>query len=432
MRLAGLELVSSYVSLTEVSEYAAGVPEEMRQARLYPQLPPEGKPAFCFYPMSKRRSAEHNWYALDFETRKALMMGHGTVGRTFHGRIVQLITASTGLDDFEWGVTLFGAHPDDVKDCVYTMRFDEASAHYAEFGPFFVRDGGRHHRRTRLGVGPVATVDSVDSVDAQMATLSSVLMNLGDVVVAFSGGADSAFLAKMATDTLGSSHALVATAVSPSLAPEELADCEALAREWDLNWRPVTTNEFENPAYVANDGARCYHCKTSLLDAVAPIARERGAIVVLGVNTDDLSEHRPGQSAAIERGASFPLVESGFTKSDVRAASKRLGLRTWDKPAAACLSSRLPYGTPVTIEALGKVGRAEAALRALGFGQLRVRHYGDVARVELETDDLAAAVERRDEVVAAVRAAGYAYVTLDLEGFRSGNLNDSLTTRGVQ
>jgi hydrogen peroxide-dependent heme synthase len=137
VRLAGLEVVSSYLSLTEVSEYAAGVPEEMRQARLYPQLPPEGKPVFCFYPMSKRRTAEDNWYALDFEARKALMMGHGAVGRTFHGRIVQLITASAGLDDFEWGVTLFGAHPDDVKDCVYTMRFDEASARYAEFGPFF-------------------------------------------------------------------------------------------------------------------------------------------------------------------------------------------------------------------------------------------------------------------------------------------------------
>jgi chlorite dismutase len=134
---AGLVPVASYVSLTEVSEYAAGVPEEMRQARLFPELPPEGKPAFCFYPMSKRRSAEYNWYSLDFESRKELMMGHGKVGRTFHGRILQVITGSTGLDDFEWGVTLFGVHPDDLKDCVYEMRFDEASAHYAEFGPFY-------------------------------------------------------------------------------------------------------------------------------------------------------------------------------------------------------------------------------------------------------------------------------------------------------
>ena len=134
---AGAEPVQSYVSLTEISEYAAGLPEEMRQARLFPQLPPEGKAAFCFYPMSKRRQADHNWYSLDFETRKDLMMGHGKVGRTFAGRILQVITGSTGLDEYEWGVTLFGVHPDDLKDCVYEMRFDEGSAHYAEFGPFY-------------------------------------------------------------------------------------------------------------------------------------------------------------------------------------------------------------------------------------------------------------------------------------------------------
>jgi hydrogen peroxide-dependent heme synthase len=134
---AGLVASHSYVSLTEVSEYAAGIPEELRQARLYPQLPPEGKPAFCFYPMTKRRGEVHNWYALDYDARKELMLGHGKVGRTFHGRVLQVITGSTGLDDYEWGVTLFGVHPDDLKDCVYQMRFDEASARYAEFGPFY-------------------------------------------------------------------------------------------------------------------------------------------------------------------------------------------------------------------------------------------------------------------------------------------------------
>jgi peroxiredoxin len=133
---AGLDVVDSYVSLTEVSEYAAGMPEERKQARLYPQLPPEGKPAFCFYPMSKRRGAEHNWYELPYEAREQLMLGHGGVGRTFAGRVLQLVTGSTGIDDFEWGVTLFAVHPDDLKECVYTMRFDEASARYAEFGPF--------------------------------------------------------------------------------------------------------------------------------------------------------------------------------------------------------------------------------------------------------------------------------------------------------
>jgi peroxiredoxin len=134
---AGAEPVASYVSLTEISEYAAGIPEEMRQARLFPRLPPEGKTAFCFYPMSKRRTAEQNWYGLDFDARKELMLGHGKVGRTFAGRILQVITGSTGLDDYEWGVTLFGGHPDDLKDCVYEMRFDEGSANYAEFGPFY-------------------------------------------------------------------------------------------------------------------------------------------------------------------------------------------------------------------------------------------------------------------------------------------------------
>ena len=134
---AGLVPAQSYVSLTEISEYAAGIPDDMRRARLFPQLPPEGKAAFCFYPMSKRRGEDVNWYALDYEARKELMMGHGKLGRTFHGRVLQVITGSAGLDDYEWGVTLFGTHPDDLKDCVYEMRFDEASALYAEFGPFY-------------------------------------------------------------------------------------------------------------------------------------------------------------------------------------------------------------------------------------------------------------------------------------------------------
>jgi chlorite dismutase len=137
LRLAGLEPAASYVSLTELSEYAEGIPEEMKQARLYPKLPPEGKPAFCFYPMSKRRIPGDNWYSLGFDERKELMLGHGVVGRLFRGRILQLVTGSAGLDDFEWGVTLFGVHPDDLKECVYRMRFDEVSARFAEFGPFW-------------------------------------------------------------------------------------------------------------------------------------------------------------------------------------------------------------------------------------------------------------------------------------------------------
>jgi uncharacterized protein len=254
------------------------------------------------------------------------------------------------------------------------------------------------------------------------------------VVVAFSGGADSAFLARVATDTLGPTRVLCATAVSASLAPEELDDCRSLAGEWGLRWREVFTDEMANAAYRVNDAERCYHCKSGLLDALVPLAAAENSTVVLGVNVDDLGDHRPGQRAAVERGARFPLVESGFTKDEVRRASRHLGLRTWDKPAAACLASRLPYGTPVTLGTLTTVARAESGLRALGFRQLRVRHYGDLARLEVDTDEMARVVELRHEVVAAVRDAGYSYVTLDLEGFRSGNLNAALrptSTKGT-
>jgi uncharacterized protein len=252
------------------------------------------------------------------------------------------------------------------------------------------------------------------------------LRDLGRVVVAFSGGADSAFLGWMATDALGPERVLCATAVSPSLAPEERADCEALVAEWGLRWTSVETDELANPDYSANDGSRCYHCKAELMSVLAPIAADEGAVVVLGVNLDDLGDHRPGQQAAHERGAVFPLVEAGFTKARVREASRLLGLRTWDKPAAACLASRVPYGTSVTLGVLESVARAESALRRLGFGQLRVRHYGDLARIELDSSELSRAVECREAIVTAVRDAGYAYVTLDLEGFRSGNLNRRL------
>jgi pyridinium-3,5-biscarboxylic acid mononucleotide sulfurtransferase len=263
-------------------------------------------------------------------------------------------------------------------------------------------------------------------VRADVAVLRDRLRELERVVVAFSGGADSAFLAWVAHDTLGVDRTLAVTAVSPSLAPAERDDCQALAAEWGLRWAAVETDELAVPAYVANDRDRCAHCKTELLDALTPLAEAEGATVVLGVNVDDLGEHRPGQEAAASRGAVFPLVDAGFTKDDVRQTSRRLGLRTWDKPAAACLASRVPHGTPVTLGTLDRVARAEAALRGLGFRQLRVRHYGDVARVELEAGDLARAVEHRADVVAAVQGAGYRYVTLDLEGFRSGNLSPPL------
>lgn len=261
----------------------------------------------------------------------------------------------------------------------------------------------------------------------KLGLLRSHIALVGRAVVAFSGGADSALVARVTTDVLGPELVLCVTAVSPSLAPEELADCEALAREWGLRWRTVSTGELDDERYAANDSDRCYHCKASLLSALTPLAVAESAVVLLGVNLDDLGDHRPGQRAASERGARFPLVTAGLTKDDVRAISRQLGLRTWDKPAAACLASRVPYGTPVTLGTLTTVSAAESALRALGFRQLRVRHYGDLARIELDGADLVDAVQRRHEVVAAVRGAGYRYVTLDLEGFRSGNLNFAVT-----
>jgi pyridinium-3,5-biscarboxylic acid mononucleotide sulfurtransferase len=258
---------------------------------------------------------------------------------------------------------------------------------------------------------------------ASLDNLKDELRHLGRVVVAFSGGADSALLAHVAHDTLGRDHVLCATAISPSLAAEEADDCRLLAEEWDLRWVGVPTDEMDDPTYVANGADRCARCKSALMSALGPLASSESAHIVLGVNVSDLGDHRPGQAAAAAAGATFPLVQAGFTKDDIRYWSKELGLRTWDKPAAACLASRLPYGTPVTLGRLAEVEAAESALRALGFGQLRVRHHGTAARLEFEPSVLTEVLARRDEVVAAVRSAGFRFVALDLEGFHSGSMN---------
>ncbi len=257
-----------------------------------------------------------------------------------------------------------------------------------------------------------------------LAVLRDRLQSYESVLVAFSGGVDSSFLAWVAHDTLGAEQTTAVTAVSASLAGSERDDCRALAADWGLTWREVHTAEMANAAYRRNETDRCFWCKDALMDAIEPLlAASAGTTVALGVNLDDLHDHRPGQQAAAARGAVFPLVEAGFTKDDIRAESRRLGLRTWDKPAAPCLASRLPYGTPVTLGRLRSVESAEAGLRALGFDVLRVRHHGELARVEVPVERMTEVLAARAEVVAAVEQAGYRWVALDLAGHRSGNLN---------
>ena len=191
--------------------------------------------------------------------------------------------------------------------------------------------------------------------NSALARLQAVVERIGRVVVAFSGGADSALVAAVATRLLGAGQVLCATAVSPSLAPEDLAHCSRIADEWGLRWVAVKTNELDDPDYVRNDLDRCYHCKRELMDVLVPLAETERATVVLGVNLDDLNDHRPGQKASAERGAVFPLVQAGLDKATVRNVSQALGLSTWDRPAAACLASRLPHGTPVTLGILDRV-----------------------------------------------------------------------------
>ena len=248
------------------------------------------------------------------------------------------------------------------------------------------------------------------------------------MVVAFSGGVDSSLLAAAAGRALPAESVLLATADSASLAEGELEHCSRLADEWGLQWQAVRTTELNDPRYLANDGDRCYWCKTSLLDQIEPLARARQATVTLGVNVDDLGDHRPGQRAAAERGARFPLVEAGLAKSEIRRLARRWGIEVWDRPAMPCLSSRVPYGTPITVTLLSRIDRAEASLRARGFIDVRVRHYEDTARIELPASDLARAVDEASAIDADLRAVGYRYVTLDLAGLRSGNLNDALPT----
>ena len=276
-----------------------------------------------------------------------------------------------------------------------------------------------------------AVAPDTDASPGAGARLERVLADLGPLVVAFSGGVDSAVLARAALDVLGPEQVWAVTARSASLATGELDHCRDLANSWGMSWAAVDTAELDRPEYVANGGDRCFWCKDALMDALLPLAAAQGAAVALGVNLDDLGDHRPGQDAARARGARFPLVEAALRKTDVRAVARERGLSVWDRPANPCLSSRIPYGTPVTVPVLSRIDRAEAAVRAAGFRDVRVRHHGDTARIEVPVDQLGAAAQRADQLVASLEAIGYRYVTLDLAGLRSGNLNAALADRAL-
>ena len=266
----------------------------------------------------------------------------------------------------------------------------------------------------------------------KLAALRETLTNYGQVVVAFSGGVDSAFLLKVAVDTLGErAHAV--TAVSVTMARSEVREAALLARQLGLGDRHhvVESHELEVPGFADNPTHRCALCKTELMTVAQPIAAALGdAPIILGTNVDDLGDVRPGIAAARERGAFMPMVDADLTKSEIRALSKQLGLSTWDKPQLACLSSRFPYGTQITPDRLRRVDEFEDGLRTLGFRQLRVRFHDTVARLEVETSELPRMIEVRDDVVALGKRLGFNYVALDLAGFRSGSANEVLVQLG--
>ena len=270
-----------------------------------------------------------------------------------------------------------------------------------------------------------AEVAALETAFPRQDALDAGLRAMESVVVAFSGGVDSAYLAVRAAHVLGE-RALAVTADSESLAEEQRAMAEEVARRFSLRHRFVRTRELANAEYARNDRDRCYFCKAELFEHLVPLARAEGyAHVAYGLIVDDLSDVRPGRRAAEEAGARAPLAEAGLTKADVRALSRAMGLPTWDMPASPCLASRLPYGTTVTLEAMRRVEAAERGLRALGFRELRVRHLGDTGRVEIAAAELARLSDEalRREVETAVRAAGYARVAIDPEGYRRGRLN---------
>jgi uncharacterized protein len=258
--------------------------------------------------------------------------------------------------------------------------------------------------------------------------LRSLLTETKGLVVAYSGGVDSSLLLKVATEVLGN-RVLAVIATSETYPEEEVEAAIRLAQALGARYRVIHTEELQQEQFAGNPPDRCYHCKLELFGKLRAIAREEGLPTVAdGANLDDLGDYRPGLRAGRELGIRSPLRETGFTKADVRELSRELGLPTWNKPSLACLASRFPYGDRITTDKLQQVAAAERALKALGFVQVRVRHYGAIARLELEPDDLPAAVlpETRARIIAALRAAGYQYIALDLDGYRTGSMNETL------
>src|SRR5689334_2141898 len=274
----------------------------------------------------------------------------------------------------------------------------------------------------------------MSGIEAKLERLSANIGALPSALVCYSGGVDSAFVLAVATRQLGE-RAIGMTAVSPSLPPGELDYAKALAKEIGAVHRIVSSNEMDDPRYVANNSDRCFYCKSELYEIAESKRQEWGLAAMLnGTNCDDLGDYRPGLVAAQNAGVKSPLVECGFSKADVRAAAQVIGLGAWDKPALACLSSRIPYGTSVTAERLAQIGGFEAELKRLGFRQVRVRYHDKLARVELDMDEMPRAVDAsvRSEIVAAGKRNGFHYVTLDLGGYRTGSHNEVIVGKSLR